>query len=174
MISDELRHLVRTRAGFACEYCGVSETDSGGELTIDHFKPKSKGGTDDQDNLVYCCVLCNLNKRDFWPDSSAAMQLWNPRCDPFEKHFAVNDNGALVALSEEGELSLEILRLNRMSLIEHRLIEKRLTSLLHFLLLNSRLTSSTHDLLTQQSELVLDSREVLEVYDSPRTENDNE
>ncbi len=32
-----LRDRVRIRARFACEFCEVTETDTGGELTIDHF-----------------------------------------------------------------------------------------------------------------------------------------
>jgi 5-methylcytosine-specific restriction endonuclease McrA len=53
------RQQVRQRAGFACEFCGVGETDTGGLLTVDHFQPKSKGGADDLDNLIYCCPGCN-------------------------------------------------------------------------------------------------------------------
>ena len=37
MIADSIRVEVRQRAEFRCELCGISETDSGGELTIDHF-----------------------------------------------------------------------------------------------------------------------------------------
>jgi len=174
MISEELRYLVRSRAGFACEYCGISETDSGGELTIDHFKPKSKEGTDDQDNLVYCCLRCNLHKRDFWPTSSAAIQLWNPRHDPFEKHFVVSETGMLEALTDEGALSLKILRLNRPSLVEHRLIEKQLKSLLRFLLISSRAAASTYDLLTRQSELISGSRLTLESGQASAAKNEQE
>ena len=58
-ISPEVRLYVRQRAHFAYEYCGVSETDTGGELTLDHFHPHAKGGKDDIDNLLYCCALCN-------------------------------------------------------------------------------------------------------------------
>ena len=54
-LSHAARNRVRQRANYACEYCGVSEVDSGGMLTIDHFQPKSKGGTDALRNLVYCC-----------------------------------------------------------------------------------------------------------------------
>lgn len=167
MIADEqLCYFVRHRAKFACEYCGVSETDCGGELTIYHFKPRSKGGADDQENLVYCCVRCNLYKSDFWPVSPEATQLWNPRHELFENHFVVSGNGMLEALTEEGALSLKILRLNRPSLIEHRLIEKQLLLFWRFLLVGSRLTSSTYDLLVRQAELIVDSREVLEPKDT--------
>ena len=38
MITNKaLRAQIRRRAAFACEYCGVTETDTGGLLTIDHF-----------------------------------------------------------------------------------------------------------------------------------------
>jgi hypothetical protein len=35
-IAEGLREQVRKRANFACEFCGIMETDMGGGLTIDH------------------------------------------------------------------------------------------------------------------------------------------
>ncbi len=35
-LPDAARQQVRRRAGFACEFCGVTEADAGGLLTIDH------------------------------------------------------------------------------------------------------------------------------------------
>src|SRR5579864_4863489 len=49
---------VRRRANFACEYCGASEADTAGELTVDHYRPRTRGGTDDLGNLLYCCYRC--------------------------------------------------------------------------------------------------------------------
>jgi len=66
-ITAEIREQVRQRANFACEFCGVTETDVGGELTVDHFQPTAKGGGDDLDNLLYCCARCNQYKLDYWP-----------------------------------------------------------------------------------------------------------
>jgi hypothetical protein len=51
-VSNEMREQVRQRANFACEFCGVTETDTGGELTIDHFQPVRKGGDDSFENLL--------------------------------------------------------------------------------------------------------------------------
>ncbi len=51
-VSIGVREQVRRYANFACEFCGVTETDTGGELTIDHYQPKSKGGADSFDNLL--------------------------------------------------------------------------------------------------------------------------
>lgn len=64
-IPYDVREAVRTRAQFACEYCGVRETDSGDLLTIDHFQPVGKGGDNSLENLVYCCMRCNQYKGDY-------------------------------------------------------------------------------------------------------------
>lgn len=58
-ITVDARQQVRERAGFACEFCGVTETDTAGELTIDHYQPQAKGGSDDLGNLIYSCIKCN-------------------------------------------------------------------------------------------------------------------
>lgn len=55
---------VRQRYDGRCGYCGLSEVDAGGELTVDHFRPVAAGGGDDDDNLVYACFRCNLYKGD--------------------------------------------------------------------------------------------------------------
>lgn len=62
-ISADLREQVRQRALCACEFCGVHEDNAGATLTIDHFQPRSKGGSDDLDNLVYACPSCNQYSR---------------------------------------------------------------------------------------------------------------
>jgi 5-methylcytosine-specific restriction endonuclease McrA len=67
MNEDERRQAVRRLYEYRCGYCGVHEHEAGTELEIDHFQPRSAGGTDDLDNLVYCCTTCNRLKGDFWP-----------------------------------------------------------------------------------------------------------
>lgn len=47
--------------GKPCHYCG--EIVSGRNLHVDHFLPRSLGGTDDLSNLVYACNSCNATKR---------------------------------------------------------------------------------------------------------------
>lgn len=51
------RESIKDRDGHKCVYCGSSEN-----LTIDHVRPKSKGGTDTADNCVTACRPCNQAK----------------------------------------------------------------------------------------------------------------
>jgi len=48
---------VMHRDNYTCQYCGSNKN-----LTIDHVKPKSKGGTHTWDNVVAACVRCNTLK----------------------------------------------------------------------------------------------------------------
>jgi len=119
-ISTEARDAVRRRATFACEYCGVSETDTAGELTIDHYQPQTKGGTDDLENLLYSCVRCNQYKADYWPAEAHAPQLWNPRTEPASAHFVLIEDGTFYPLTAIGRFTLQRLRLNRPPLVTYR------------------------------------------------------
>jgi 5-methylcytosine-specific restriction endonuclease McrA len=53
------RSAIYARDGHKCQYCGATR-----KLTIDHVIPKSKGGSDDWDNLVVACSSCNTKKGD--------------------------------------------------------------------------------------------------------------
>ena len=45
-LNASIRAQVRQRAQCACKFCGVTEIDAGGMLTIDHFQPRTKAGSD--------------------------------------------------------------------------------------------------------------------------------
>jgi len=47
-----------------CQYCGVTLKRC--DATIDHVKPKSKGGRGTWDNLVLACKYCNQKKGCAW------------------------------------------------------------------------------------------------------------
>ena|SRR5215213_734220 len=120
MISHKTRQIVRKRANFSCEYCGVSETETGGELTIDHFEPQGKNGSDELENLIYACSRCNLYKGDYFPENNFDLPLWNPRVEASNQHFLLLASGELSSLTEIGNFTIRRLRLNRFPLIEHR------------------------------------------------------
>jgi hypothetical protein len=111
---------VRQRANFACEFCGVRESDVAGELTIDHFRPSSHGGGESYDNLLYCCHRCNLYKADYWPVEATASRLWNPRAESSDRYFVQLHDGMLLPLSATGGFTIERLRLNRPPLLQYR------------------------------------------------------
>ncbi|MGQ9736151.1 MAG: HNH endonuclease [Thermaceae bacterium] len=66
------RNILR-RDRYTCQYCGRQ----GGELTVDHVLPKSRGGKSTWENLVTACRSCNLKKGDRTPEE-AGMRLRNP------------------------------------------------------------------------------------------------
>ena len=119
-IGAQNRQIVRERADFACEYCGVSEADSGGELTVDHYQPQSAMGGDDLENLVYACFRCNLYKGDYWNESEPQRRIFNPRLESRTEHFLLSPNGALYALTKTAEFTIEHLKLNRAPLVTYR------------------------------------------------------
>ena len=57
-IPEALRFELMSEAGFCCSYCGGKD-----RLTIDHMVAKSKGGSDEKDNLRVACWPCNVGKR---------------------------------------------------------------------------------------------------------------
>jgi 5-methylcytosine-specific restriction endonuclease McrA len=60
-IKASVRNSVFERDGGKCRHCS-------GQLLydepwhIDHLKPLSKGGTNDETNLALSCIRCNLEK----------------------------------------------------------------------------------------------------------------
>lgn len=120
-IPAETRLYVRQRAALACEYCGVTENDTAGELTIDHYHPQSLGGADTVDNLLYCCQRCNQYKSDYWPATADDLSLWNPRQEPSANHMLILADGTIYPLTPIGTFTIRRLRLNRPPLIAYRL-----------------------------------------------------
>ena len=97
-LTASIREQVRQHAQCACEFCGVTEIDVGGMLTIDHFQPRTKAGSDTLENLIYACIACNQYKQDYWPRTEIAPILWNPRQESASQHFVEQEDGQLTAL----------------------------------------------------------------------------
>jgi hypothetical protein len=161
MIDSDIREKVRQRAGFACEFCGITEADCGGYLTVDHFRPRSKGGDDSLDNLLYCCIHCNQYKLDYWPNHPGDPVLWNPRKESASFHFLELDDGNLIALTAIGAFTLRRLRLNRPPLIAYRLRKNKSDRYNRLLSQYRDLTKSLEKLLYQQAELIDEQQRLL-------------
>jgi 5-methylcytosine-specific restriction endonuclease McrA len=66
--SPERRALIQRvfeRDGHRCVYCGSREG-----LTVDHLFPVSRGGNNDEENLVTSCSECNQEKGDSIEEAS--------------------------------------------------------------------------------------------------------
>lgn len=55
------RLAVFERDGWECRRCRTRKN-----LTVDHIKPRSAGGTHDLENLQTLCQDCNQRKADRW------------------------------------------------------------------------------------------------------------
>ena len=164
-IGEELREPVRRRAHFACEYCGVSEADTGDQLTLDHYQPRARGGTEGYENLVYCCYRCNLYKADYWPSQPGEPWLWNPCQELRENHLLPLADGNLYPITPTGIFTLQRLRLNREPLVAYRLRkqslteeERLITRFRDFLTLLERLFQQQASLLDEQHALLEEQR----------------
>ena len=61
-LSKRTRFEIFKRDGFTCQYCGQRPPDV--VLEVDHIDPSSKGGSDEELNLVTSCFDCNRGKSD--------------------------------------------------------------------------------------------------------------
>lgn len=115
-ISDNLRKKVELRSNNTCEYCliPIKETYFGGE--IDHILSlKHKGKTIFQ-NLALACQPCNRNKgSDLGSNavfSNVLTRFFNPRIDIWSDHFILDKNSEIFALTEIGEVTINIFKFN--------------------------------------------------------------
>ena len=174
-IAPEIREQVRQRANFACEFWGVTETDQGDKLTLDHFQPTAKGGDDSPENLLYCCARCNQYKLDYWPMHQGDPSLWNPRREPAAQHFLELDDGTLYPLTARGAFTLKRLRLNRPPLVAHRLRRRQQAEEIRLLTryrgsvqLLEQLNTQLAMLMEEQQQLLEEQRRLLRLLLSRR------
>jgi HNH endonuclease len=169
-LTASIREQVRQRAQCACEFCGTTEIDTGGLLTIDHFQPRSKTGSDVLENLIYACIACNQYKQDYWPRTETAPALWNPRQESASQHFVEQENGELTALTPTGVFTIKRLRLNRSQLIAARQrrqqqlqVERLLQRYQELTTLQAQINIQLTDLTMEQQVLLKEQRKWLRV-----------
>lgn len=70
-VTDELRARIREQAANRYGYCLTHQHYVPWPLEIEHIVPKSRGGSDDEENLWLACHSCNLFKggQDAWSRS---------------------------------------------------------------------------------------------------------
>lgn len=71
------RKNVMIRDSHLCQYCGIKLGKQGG--TIDHVKPRSRGGQTSYTNCVASCKSCNNKKADKTPEQAGLKLKEKPR-----------------------------------------------------------------------------------------------
>jgi 5-methylcytosine-specific restriction endonuclease McrA len=62
------RRNIYARDGSRCQYCGKRFSTT--ELSLDHVTPRSQGGRSTWDNIVCCCIKCNVKKGGRTPEQA--------------------------------------------------------------------------------------------------------
>ena len=75
------RRNVHIRDKFTCQYCGTKVHPK--KATIDHVKPKSRGGKNSFENTVCSCFKCNNKKGDRTPNE-AGMSFFKRGFRPYK------------------------------------------------------------------------------------------
>ena len=137
-------------------------------LTIDHFRPRTKAGSDASENLIYACITCNQYKQDYWPRTETAPILWTPRQESASQHFVEQEDGQLTALTPIGIFTIKRLRLNRSQLIAARQrrqqqlqIERLLQHYQELTILQAEINSQLTNLAMEQQVLLKEQRKWL-------------
>lgn len=126
-ISPSTKDLVRQRANGYCEYCRCPERFAPQLHSIDHIRPRTRGGGDDPSNLALACQGCNNHKyaRTEAVDelTGRIVSLFNPREMDWDDHFAwSSDYSEVVPLSAVGRVTVAELHLNRIGVCNLRRI----------------------------------------------------
>lgn len=82
------RKLIYKRDDYTCQYCGSVK-----DLTIDHVVPKSRGGSNNWDNLVSCCRKCNLKKGDKLLSETSMVLKVQPKAPFNNVYLDLNTSG---------------------------------------------------------------------------------
>ena len=70
------RRNIYARDGNRCQYCGKRMPTT--ELSLDHVMPKSQGGLSSWENIVCCCVRCNVKKGGRTPEQAHMRLIAKP------------------------------------------------------------------------------------------------
>ncbi len=70
------RRNIYARDSNRCQYCGKKFPTT--ELSLDHVVPRSQGGRSTWDNIVCCCVKCNVKKGGRTPSQAHLHLITKP------------------------------------------------------------------------------------------------
>ncbi|MGB9180132.1 MAG: HNH endonuclease [Pyrinomonadaceae bacterium] len=116
---------MREAAHDRCGYCLSPQRFVMGILEVEHLVPRTRGGSNEEDNLWLSCSLCNrykgaqISATD--PLTGSTVQLFNPRQDSWSDHFHWStDSVRIEGLTPVGRATVEALKLNNELSVEVR------------------------------------------------------
>jgi uncharacterized protein (TIGR02646 family) len=116
-IKKIIRNALLNESLSKCVYCETKINAS--NSVIEHFYPRKKFNSKlfEWDNLFISCENCNSYKGSKFPeDKEGKPLLLNPFIDePFD-HFSFTNDGLLESFTEKGQITIDVLGLNRFDL----------------------------------------------------------
>ena len=124
-IAVDKQRAVIERADGRCEYCQSLMDYTTETFAVEHVIPLSRGGTNELDNLALSRSGCNGHKDNkteaLDPADGKVVPLFNPRQQKWQTHFGwVDDYTHIIGLTPTGRATVEILRMNRIGLVNVR------------------------------------------------------
>lgn len=114
-MNQTLIALVRQRARECCEYCHLPQAHSAIPFEIDHIIARKHKGPTAEDNLAFACFFCNSAKgpniAGLDPESGKVVPLFNPRRQPWSRHFRWN-GARLIGRTRCARTTIEVLAIN--------------------------------------------------------------
>jgi HNH endonuclease len=124
-VPKRIREQVRQRANGRCEYCHKPEGVTTFSHQVDHIIPeKHLGSPRDLINLAWACFRCNNAKTSeissYDELNNQLTPLYNPRTQQWDDHFEMQHDGAIVAKTPIGRVTVRILQMNKPRRVDMR------------------------------------------------------
>jgi len=118
---------VAKRARNRCEYCLAPEIVQTSVFEVEHVFPRSRGGSNEMENLALACRACNRNKQDRteYVDNLTGHDAanFNPRQDRWSEHFEFDPESCFIHSSTPiGRATVALLDLNNAQQVQARSI----------------------------------------------------
>ena len=86
---------------------------------VDHITAVQHSGSNEESNLCFCCIRCNLKKgpniASVDPGASGQpiiVPLYHPRQERWEEHFQLLEDGTMRGLTPQGRATARLLDFN--------------------------------------------------------------
>lgn len=110
------KHYIYLREQGLCFHC--KKNIAMGKTTLDHYLPRSSGGTYDVFNLVACCKRCNNYKKSIVPPDVDAVHLRLFKQAVFDRKIDPSQHLTYVALAQLMETIDHVIHQGEVTLFE--------------------------------------------------------